>query len=95
MTPGGLRHALNGAVKRAGIKKEVNLHILRHCFASHALEEGINVKTLQYLMGHSTVMTTMVYLHISEVPLLKPSVRWMPGSSSHGYYGRSVQPLCR
>ena len=72
MTPTGLRHALNAAVKRAGIKKEVNLHILRHCFASHALEEGMNLKTLQYLLGHSTVQTTMVYLHISEVPLVKP-----------------------
>ena len=71
MTPGGLRHALNGAVKRAGIKKEVNLHILRHCFASHSLEEGLNLKTLQYLLGHSTVQTTMIYLHVSEVPLAK------------------------
>ena len=71
MTPTGLRHALNTAVKRAGIKKEVNLHILRHCFASHALEEGMNLKTLQYLLGHSTAQTTMVYLHVSEVPLIK------------------------
>jgi len=71
MTAAGLRHALNAAVKRAGINKEVNLHILRHCFASHALEEGMNLKTLQYLLGHSTVQTTMVYLHISEVPLVK------------------------
>ena len=71
MTPGALRHALNAAVKRAAINKEVNLHILRHCFASHALEEGMNLKTLQYLLGHSTVQTTMVYLHVSEVPLSK------------------------
>jgi integrase/recombinase XerD len=71
MTPAGLRHALNAAVNRAGIRREVNLHILRHCFASHALEEGMNLKTLQYLLGHSTVQTTMVYLHISEVPLVK------------------------
>jgi integrase/recombinase XerD len=71
MTPGALRHALKAAVKRAGINKEVNLHILRHCFASHALEEGMNLKTLQYLLGHSTVQTTMVYLHVSEVPLSK------------------------
>ena len=79
MSAGGLRHALNAAVKRSGIQKEVNLHILRHCFASHALEEGINLKTLQYLMGHSSVQTTMVYLHISEVPLVKafsPLDRW-------------------
>ena len=71
MSAEGLRHALTAAVKRAGIKNEVNLHILRHCFASHALEEGMNLKTLQYLMGHSSIKTTMIYLHISEVPLSK------------------------
>ncbi|WP_020533344.1 tyrosine-type recombinase/integrase [Flexithrix dorotheae] len=71
MSAGGLRHALNAAVKRAGINKEVNLHILRHCFASHALEEGINLKTLQHLMGHSSIQTTIIYLHISDVPLIK------------------------
>ena len=65
--------------KRAAITNQVNLHILRHCFASHALEEGMNINTLQYLLGHSNVQTTMVYLHVSEVPLSKafsPLDRW-------------------
>jgi site-specific recombinase XerD len=67
------------ATKKAGISRNINLHILRHCFASHALEEGMNIKTLQYLMGHSSVHTTMVYLHVSEVPLEKafsPLDKW-------------------
>jgi len=75
----GLRHALQAAVKRSGIKKAVNLHIFRHCFASHALEEGMDIKTLQYLMGHSSVQTTMIYLHISETPLnggFSPLDKW-------------------
>ncbi len=69
LSTAGLRHALATATKRAAITKEVNLHILS--FASHALEEGMNIKTLQDLLGHSSVLTTMIYLHISEVPLSK------------------------
>lgn len=70
MTPSGLRHALKMANKKAGIK-EINLHILRHCFASHALEDGMNLSTLQYILGHKSLKTTMIYLHVSEVPLSK------------------------
>jgi site-specific recombinase XerD len=79
MSPAGLRHAMIEATKKAGISRNINLHILRHCFASHALEEGMNIKTLQYLMGHSSVHTTMVYLHVSGVPLEKafsPLDKW-------------------
>lgn len=79
MSAEGLRHALNAAVKRAGITKNVNMHVLRHCFASHSIEEGMNIKTLQYLMGHSSVLTTMVYLHISETPFeyaFSPIDKW-------------------
>jgi integrase/recombinase XerD len=71
MSLGGIRHALEQAVKRTDIEKRVNLHILRHCFASHALEDGLNIKTLQYLLGHQSINTTMIYLHVSEVPLSK------------------------
>ena len=70
MTASGLRHALKMAIKRAGIK-QINLHILRHCFASHALEDGMNIRTLQEILGHQSLKTTMIYLHVSEVPLLK------------------------
>lgn len=69
MSPEGLRHALNATIKRSGIIKEVNLHILRHCFASHALEDGMSIKTLQHLMGHSSINTTLIYLHVSDIPL--------------------------
>jgi len=79
MSTQALRHALGVALKRSGITKPVNMHVLRHCFATHAIEEGMHIKTLQYLLGHSSVKTTMVYLHISEVPLEKafsPLDRW-------------------
>ena len=66
MSPEGLRHALKAAVKRSGIKNEVNLHILRHCFASHALEDGMNIKTLQQKFSGYMLMNFFpgIYYHI-------------------------------
>lgn len=52
------------AAIKAGIKKDISPHILRHSFATHMLEKGINLKRLQIILGHTSMKTTSVYLHL-------------------------------
>lgn len=68
----GLSWVMREALKKTSIKKEVNLHSLRHTYATHLLEEGVNIVTLKELLGHADITTTMIYLHIAQCPLVKP-----------------------
>lgn len=52
---------------KAGIKKNISPHVLRHSFATHMLEKGVNLKRLQMLMGHNSLQTTSVYLHLAGI----------------------------
>lgn len=56
------------AVNAAGIAKSVTVHSLRHSYATHLIEEGLNIVTVKDLLGHSKIETTMVYLHIAQCP---------------------------
>jgi len=70
-----LRFILHQAVKKAGIIKPVSLHTLRHSFATHLLEEGLDLFTLKEQMGHTRITTTMTYVHIAQV---MPKVAFSP-----------------
>jgi integrase/recombinase XerD len=59
-------HACQQAAKRAGLKKKVHPHILRHCFATHMLEAGADLRVIQMLLGHSDLEETTIYLHVSK-----------------------------
>ena len=58
--------ACKDAAKRAGIRKEVHPHTLRHCFATHLLEAGADLRTIQILLGHRDLEETTIYLHLSQ-----------------------------
>src|ERR1700730_1013171 len=59
-------HACQQAAQRAGIQKKVHPHTLRHCFATHLLEAGADLRTIQILLGHRDLKETTIYLHLSQ-----------------------------
>lgn len=59
-------NAYNIAKQKAGIKRGRGIHTLRHCFATHLLEAGTDIRTIQMLMGHRSILTTMIYMQITR-----------------------------
>ncbi len=68
----GLSWVMRENLKKTSIQKEVSLHSLRHSYATHLLEQGLNIVTLKDLLGHAEITTTMIYLHVAQCPLINP-----------------------
>ena len=62
----GLSWVIRQALKKTSIQKDVNLHSLRHSYATHLIEEGVNIVTVKELLGHAHITTTIIYLHVAR-----------------------------
>jgi len=70
MHPASLQRAFRDAVQQTGISKQVSVHTLRHSFATHLLENGYDIRTIQELLGHQNLQTTMIYTHVATKNVL-------------------------
>ena len=84
MSVRSIQDAFNKAKGLAGIQKKVTMHTLRHCFATHLLEDGVNIYHIKQLLGHSNISTTCFYLHlvkIRDLDVVSPLDRLYSGDS--------------
>jgi integron integrase len=66
LDPSALQRAVKAVARQTGIKKRVTCHTLRHSFATHLLQSGYDIRTVQELLGHKDVRTTMIYTHVLQ-----------------------------
>ena len=66
LSPMGVQWVVKQARQQSGIRKAVTTHILRHTYATHLLEMGLDIMTLKGLLGHADIQTTLIYLHVAQ-----------------------------
>lgn len=78
LTRDGVRRIIQEIAKSAGINKKISPHTLRHCFATHMLEHGADLRSLQEMLGHASISTTQIYTHVNSERLKQIHSKFHP-----------------